>query len=246
MCDPLVGTGQRPRVCRHLCDSFFSACADEYFAFNAASGSISHQISRLMFCKQLFLQLCQDMRRGVAIACARMHLNMWTTICHQDFIAVLAGMLMPCASQGQQQALVCSRARDLAADGGELCALLGAPPGDDASLCWSGSEAPVVLDSCKAGGHNYATQCNIKIACHLVQHSLRSVTEVAQRQAAQKEFPASDWQVTRRVGRPAQHPRQPRGAARRRRAPRRAARGGRSRPRRGRSARRGQATPQRT
>lgn len=98
VCDPLVGTGQRPKVCRHLCDSFFGACADEYFAFNAASG-----------------------------------------------------MLTPCASQGQQQALVCSRAHDLAVDGGELCTLLGSPPGDDASLCWSGSEAPVVLDSCKAG-----------------------------------------------------------------------------------------------
>jgi hypothetical protein len=44
---------------------------------------------------------------------------------------------------------VCSRGRDLAASPAELCSLLGALPGDNASLCWSGGDAPAVLDSCK-------------------------------------------------------------------------------------------------
>jgi hypothetical protein len=38
ICDPLVGTGQRPNVCLTYCDGFYSACADEYFAFHPTSG----------------------------------------------------------------------------------------------------------------------------------------------------------------------------------------------------------------
>jgi hypothetical protein len=97
ICDPLVGTGQRPNVCLSYCDGFYSACADEYFAFHPTSG-----------------------------------------------------MLTPCATAGQQPALVCSRGRDLAASPAELCSLSGSLPGDDASLCWSGGDTPAVLDSCKA------------------------------------------------------------------------------------------------
>lgn len=68
-----------------------------------------------------------------------------------------AGTLTPCATAGQQPALVCSRGRDLAASPAELCSLSGALPGDDASPCWSGGDTPAVLDSCKGRPRSLCT-----------------------------------------------------------------------------------------
>lgn len=40
ICDPLVGIGQRPTVCRNLCNGWFDRCLDEFFAFQPTTGSI--------------------------------------------------------------------------------------------------------------------------------------------------------------------------------------------------------------
>lgn len=40
ICDPLVGIGQRPTVCRNLCNGWFDRCLDEFFAFQPTTGRL--------------------------------------------------------------------------------------------------------------------------------------------------------------------------------------------------------------
>lgn len=139
-----MGTGQRSTVCLSYCDGFYSACADEYFAFHPTSGMAVTSIMTTCHRMAGFTD-AQGPSSKIHVAKRRS-----MTACR----GLCAGTLTPCATSGQQPALVCSRGRDLAASPAELCSLSGALPGDDASLCWSGGDTPAVLDSCKGKLHS--------------------------------------------------------------------------------------------
>ncbi|PNH06803.1 30S ribosomal protein S17, chloroplastic [Tetrabaena socialis] len=50
VCDPEVGVGLKPAVCRSACDEWLAACRDEYFTFEGAAASTSFLGGRLLPC----------------------------------------------------------------------------------------------------------------------------------------------------------------------------------------------------
>lgn len=56
ICDPLVGIGQRPTVCRNLCNGWFDRCLDEFFAFQPTTGRLIPCVSsgqQTLLCTQM-------------------------------------------------------------------------------------------------------------------------------------------------------------------------------------------------
>lgn len=56
ICDPLVGIGQKPTVCRNLCNGWYDRCIDEFFAFQATTGRLVPCVSsgqETLLCTQM-------------------------------------------------------------------------------------------------------------------------------------------------------------------------------------------------
>ncbi|EFJ48818.1 hypothetical protein VOLCADRAFT_90464 [Volvox carteri f. nagariensis] len=95
VCDPEVGVGIKPTVCRGVCDQWWSACRDEYFTFESTSLSA--------FDPQLLPCAAPTARQEAAAAVAA------------------AGAAAAAAVAAAAGPLLCSRLRDVVQDGEGLC-----------------------------------------------------------------------------------------------------------------------------